>query len=109
MNWSWVKRRWWDFRVGHGAYLAFFLSFTNFLLIAYNFFVLQFSFLKSLFGNLLVFGLVGLLVYIPLAVYVGHLHKVKQLATDATVNFQVILDRLDIIENKLNGGSCNNG
>ena len=104
MNWSWVKRRWWDFRVGHGTYLAFFLSFTNFLLIAYNFFVLQIPFLKSLFSDLLVFGLVGLLVYIPLAVYIGHLHKVKQLATDATVNFQVILDRLDMIEIKLDRG-----
>ena len=79
---NWFRRRWYDFRTGHNTYLVFFLSLTNFLLIAYNFLVLQVPILASLFPNILIFGVFSLMVYIPLAMYIGYWHRKNQLNTD---------------------------
>lgn len=92
LNWSWIKRRWWELRIGHTQYLAFFLSFSNFLLIAYNFLVTNLIDI-----NLLFFAIFAISCYVPLSIYVGHLHKKKQLETDVNVQFKPILDRLDKI------------
>lgn len=101
MNWDWFKRRWYNFRQGHSLYLSFLLSFTNFLLIVYNFLVSQVGFLRLLFPSIFHFAVLGILVYVPLTTVVGHWHVKKQLPTDTTVNYKVILDRLDEIEKKL--------
>ena len=113
---DWFKRRWFDFRMGHGTYLTFLLGFTNFLLIVYNFLILQIPFLNSLFPTIFYFSTIGLLVYVPLATYIGYLHNRKQLATDVTIqadknpyykqlleNDKAIFDKLKKIEEKLNG------
>ena len=36
MDIPWFRRRWYDFRQGHGMYLVFAMTFTNFVLIFYN-------------------------------------------------------------------------
>jgi hypothetical protein len=107
MDWNWISRRWFDFRMGHSTYFAFFLSFTNFLLITYNFLVSDIQFLKDIFPNMAYFVVFSALAYIPLATIVGHWHKKKQLATDITVQayknpfYKMILDRLDRIEEEI--------
>lgn len=70
-----LKRFWFDFRNGHNTYLSFFLSFINFVLISYNFLI-------GGFIPLWFFIILLLFTYIPLAVFVGFLHRKKQLSTD---------------------------
>jgi hypothetical protein len=107
MKTNWFKRRWFDFRMGHGTYLSFLLSFTNFLLISYNFLVSQVPFLQQLFPSILEFAVLGAVVYIPLAIYIGHWHNTKQLGTDITVQanknpyYQILIEKLDRIEQEL--------
>lgn len=104
---SWFKRRWFDFRMGHNTYLSFLLSFTNFLLICYNFLVSKIPILSDIFSNIWIFALVGAILYIPLATYIGHLHNAKQLKTDILIReeknpyYELILSRLEDIEKKL--------
>lgn len=80
------------------------LMIINFILIAYNFLILQIPFLENLFSNILVFAFVGCICYIPVAVLLGHLHNTRQLETDITVQsdknpyYKLILERLDEIE-----------
>ena len=106
-NRGWFSRRWFDFRMGHGTYFNFFLSFTNFLLITYTFLVNEVSLLHTLFPSLLHFTFFGAIIYIPLAIYVGHLHNIRQLKTDITIQadrnpyLQKILAELEEIKQKL--------
>jgi hypothetical protein len=108
-GWSLIRRCWYEFRMGHSTYLSFLLSLTNFLLISYNFLVAQVPVLKSLFSSIVHFMIVCTLVYVPLAVYVGHWHNCNQLPTDLGVAgeknpyYQSILEKLDKIEKELYG------
>lgn len=79
MNVDWLKRRWLDFRNGHGLYLAFALSFISFVVINYNLLGL----VQRVFPNILVFAFVFAVIYIPLATLVGYKwHRKKQMPTD---------------------------
>ena len=83
---GWGKRRWNEFRTGHGVYLGYALSFTSFFLLVYNLLIAKVPFLAGLFSNLWVFAVVAIIVYCPLAVVIGHLHNAKVLPTDTDIN-----------------------
>ena len=107
ISWSWTRRRWYESRMGHSTYLSFILSLTNFLVISYTFLVTQIPVLQSLFSSIAYFTVVFVIVYIPVTVYVGHLHNRKQLPTDLTVAaeknpiYLTILEKLDKLEKQL--------
>lgn len=107
MSGSWMKRRWYEFRNGHSIYLVFLLSFTNFFLITYNFLIGNVPLLSSIFPSLGIFVSVAILVYVPLAILVGHWHNRKQLSVDTEIVAranpvtQELLDSLGRIEKKL--------
>jgi len=66
--------RWWAyFRRAHSTYLAFLLSFANFIVIQYRLLVEYVPVLKFLFSSLVSFALAFFLVYVPLAVVIGWL------------------------------------
>jgi hypothetical protein len=72
-----IRRVWTYFRAGHGTYIAFFLTMTNFILIAYNFVPA----IRDVLGIAL-FLTIFITVYVPLAVIVGYFHYKKQLPTE---------------------------
>jgi len=61
------------FRRGHNIYLAFILSFANFVVIQYRLLVEHVSFLREVFTSLAVFALFFMLTYVPIAVLLGWL------------------------------------
>jgi hypothetical protein len=85
---SWLKRRWFEFRMGHNTYLGFVLSFTNFILITYNFFFSQIPVLQTIIFSLWFFVLLFLFLYIPIAIIVGHYHNHGQLETDSAIQVE---------------------
>jgi hypothetical protein len=107
IGWSWIRRRWYEFRMGHSTYLSFILSLTNFLLISYNFLISQIPVLKSVFSSMAYFAVIFLIAYVPFTVYIGHLHNRKQLSTDLIVSgeknpfYVAVLEKLDEIEKEL--------
>jgi hypothetical protein len=76
-----IKRRWLDFRNGHTIYLAFLLNLVNFILIVYNFAILKIP-LVSTFLNLPLFILISFLIYVPIAIIIGHWHRRNQYAVE---------------------------
>ena len=104
ISWSWIRRRWYEFRMGHTTYLSFILSLTNFLLITYNFLIAQVPVLQNLFPSIFHFMLVSALLYVPLTTYIGYWHKCNQLPTDLGVAgeknpyYSLILEKLEKLE-----------
>lgn len=82
MKQTWIRRRWYDFRNGHSLYLIFLLTFSNFVLIFHRLLIERIPFLDEVFSQLWVFIIAFILIYIPLAVLIGHWHKRTQLRID---------------------------
>ena len=85
---AWLKRRWQEFRWGHGFYFAYLLSLANFILITYRLLVEYMPSLKLLFPRLTTYALAVLLIYPPIAILLGHLHRKKQLKTDLVMQVE---------------------
>jgi len=83
-----IRRRWLDFRNGHGIYLIFLMTFVNFILIGYNFAIKKSPILSEFFGDTLFFAVVFILIYIPLAIIIGYYHRRHQYVVEAEVLFQ---------------------
>jgi hypothetical protein len=77
-----LRRRWLDFRNGHSIYLAFFLTFINFILIAYNFLIKQLPFGIGDYMTLPMFILLFALIYVPTAITLGVWHRKHQYSVE---------------------------
>ena len=66
-----ILRYWTYFRRGHGTYLAFLLSFANFMVIQYRLLIEYMPALKAIFSQLLIFAATFFLVYVPIATVIG--------------------------------------
>ncbi len=85
---SWTRRRWTNFRQGHSVYLIFALTFANFILIFHRLLIQRVEFLSEIFSNLLTFALVFVIIYIPLAVLIGHWHRKTQLKIEMELMYR---------------------
>lgn len=85
LNGSFVRRRWLDFRMGHSVYLIFLMSFANFLLIFHRLLVERIDWLNKLLGDLWLFAILFVLMYIPVAILVGAWHRKNQIKVDTDV------------------------
>ena len=81
VNNHFFRRTWLDFRNGHSIYLAFFLTFINFILITYNLAIKQLSFLNGMV-NLPIFVLFFIGIYVPTAIVMGYWHRRSQYAVE---------------------------
>ncbi len=107
MNRRFIRRRWLDFRWGHGLYLIFALSFANFILIFHRLLIERVEFLNEIFSSLWFFALVFVILYIPISIVIGIWHRKTQLSVEneLTMKHNVFLARnfrvlLDVIEGK---------
>lgn len=81
INQRFIRRRWLDFRNGHSIYLIFVLTFSNFILIAYNFAIKENPILGG-FISLPVFVILFALVYIPVSMVIGYWHRKHQYSVE---------------------------
>jgi hypothetical protein len=81
-NRQFIRKRWLDFRNGHNIYLAFLLTFVNFILITYNFAIERVSALSNAFGSVTTFTLVFIVFYIPAAMLIGYWHRKHQYSVE---------------------------
>ncbi|CAN5853069.1 hypothetical protein BH23THE1_BH23THE1_15980 [soil metagenome] len=77
-----IRRRWLDFRNGHSIYLAFFLTFVNFILITYNFAIKQLPFGIGDYMSLPLFILIFVSLYAPAAIILGVWHRKHQYSVE---------------------------
>lgn len=85
MTGSWVRRRWLDFRMGHSIYLIFLMSFANFMLIFHRLLIERVEWLNNLLGELWVFGVLFVFLYVPVAIVVGAWHRKTQIKVETVV------------------------
>ena len=83
MKYGFFRRRWYDFRLGHGLYLIFALSFANFILIFYRLLIEEIEILGEAFSSLWIFTAFFVILYIPVAIVVGFWHRRTQLKVEA--------------------------
>ena len=84
-----ILRYWTYFRRGHGTYLAFLMSFANFMVIQYRLLVEYVPFLEALFSSLTAFAVTFFLVYLPTATIMGWLdYKKFAVPVDQTIGAQ---------------------
>lgn len=80
-----MRSRWWEFRIGHGTYLIFILTFVNFILISYRLLIERIPFLQETIPELWVFVLIFLAFYIPTSIIIGFWHRKTQLKVETTL------------------------
>jgi hypothetical protein len=85
-NKKWVKRRWLDFRNGHGIYLIFFVTVAQFLIIQYRLLLNNIPLFHSI--PLWAFAIVFVAMYVPLAVIIGYWHRRTQYNVDTQTHFE---------------------
>lgn len=88
MEEGWFRKRWWEFRQGHGIYLIFVLTFINFVLIAYRLLIEKIPVLHQFIPELWIFVLLFLGIYLPAAILIGYWHRKTQLRVENTLHLQ---------------------
>ena len=82
---NFVRKRWWDGRMGHTTYLMFVLTFANFLLIAYNFLLEGNIFFEDFTENLWLFIVIFIVLYTPVAILIGRWHAHTQIPVELSM------------------------
>ncbi len=82
---KWFRRRWYDFRSGHTLYLAFVLSFANFIIITYALLIERLPAVKEAFPHLWMWAVLFVIIYAPAALLIGHWHRTTQLKVETTL------------------------
>jgi hypothetical protein len=85
---NWFRRRWLDFRYGHGIYLVFIMTFGNFITIQYSLLIDKVPELNLVFDNLWIFALVFLAAYVPLGMVIGYWHRKSQWKVEQEAMFR---------------------
>jgi len=88
MQEGWFRTRWWEFRMGHGTYLIFLLTFTNFTLISYRLLIEKIPFLQGIVPELWIFMVLFISIYIPASILIGFWHRKTQLRVETTLQNQ---------------------
>jgi len=80
-----MRRRWYDFRMGHTLYLIFILSFANFILISHRLLIERVPILNEFFSSLWFFAIIFVLAYIPVSMAIGIWHRRTQLRIEQDI------------------------
>ena len=88
MDKLWIRRRWFDFRQGHSYYLIFLLSLGNFILISHRLLIERIPTLDEIMGNLGMFSILFIFLYIPVAIIIGRWHRKSQMKIDLDVTLR---------------------
>lgn len=83
-----LQRRWSDFRQGHNTYFAYFLGFTNFSILVYEFVLKNIPLVLSIFPTIFHFLAAFIVCYLPLAAVVGWFHRRYQMPIDLSLSMK---------------------
>ena len=86
LNWAWVQRRWWEFRIADAQYGRYLTGFTSFITLVYSLLIVKYGFLQAVFTSILMFAIIFLSSYIPIFSLIGHFfHRKRQLAVEQEI------------------------
>lgn len=79
---NFVRKLWWDGRIGHTTYLMFLLTFVNFIIITYNFLIEGNEFFEKFTNDMWLFAIIFIVFYLPGAILIGRWHVNTQLSVE---------------------------
>ena len=71
--------------MGHSVYLIFLMSFANFMLIFHRLLIERIDWLNDLLGDLWVFAVLFVIMYVPVAIAVGAWHRRNQIKVETDI------------------------
>jgi len=83
-----LLRWWYYFKLGHGPYLAFGLSFSQWLVVLYMLAITRIPILQMIFPHFWTFALAFLFTYVPLATVIGWWHRHHVIKIESTIGFE---------------------
>jgi len=90
-------RYWVFFRMGHGTYLTLGLSFLNFIVLQYRLLIEKLPVLRNAFPHLMTFGIIFVLLYVPVAIVVGWVdYRKGTMKTDSILRTEASPFTMDI-------------
>jgi len=84
---EWCSKRFFEFRIGNKQYIGLTIALLNFVLIFQRFFIDMIDSIHQIISNIVIFGILFFIVYIPLAVVIGKWHYSNQHRIDKTFEF----------------------
>jgi len=81
---NFVRKLWLDGRMGLNTYLMFVVTFTNFIIIAYNF-LLEGTVFDDYAQHLWIFLIIFIISYFPAGILIGRWHSHTQLPVEYTM------------------------
>ena len=109
MQKNFLRKMWWDGRMGHSSYLMFTLQLVNFLLITYNFLIEGNKVFETFITDLWVFVTIVTIFYIPISILIGKWHTDTQIRVEMTMKMfedpitaKMIKGLLDVKEGRIN-------
>ena len=84
---NFLRKFWWDGRIGHSTYLMFLLAFVNFILITYSFLIEGNIIFEKFISDLWLFSIIFIISYIPVSILIGKWHTNTQISTDQTIHY----------------------
>ena len=72
--------------MGHSIYLVFMMSFANFILIFHRLLIERVDWLNELMGDLWMFVVLFVFLYVPVAIVVGAWHRKNQIKVETEIN-----------------------
>jgi uncharacterized protein YneF (UPF0154 family) len=88
MQKNFLRKLWWDGRMGHSTYLMFFLAFLNFILITYNYLIEGDGLFNGIVSNLWMFVIIFLILYFPISIFIGRWHTNTQISVEMTMKLE---------------------
>jgi len=82
---NFVRKLWWDIRMGHSTYLMFFLAFVNFILITYSYLIEGNEIFQKFISDLWIFTIIFLVCYFPISILIGRWHTKTQISVEMTM------------------------
>jgi uncharacterized protein YneF (UPF0154 family) len=82
---NFLRKLWWDGRMGHANYLMFLLALVNFVLIAYNFLLEGNPIFNEFISDMWMFIIIFTVFYVPIAVLIGRWHTNTQISVEMTM------------------------
>ena len=114
MQKNFLRKMWWDGRMGHSSYLMFTLQLVNFLLITYNFLIEGNKVFETFITDLWVFVTIVTIFYIPISILIGKWHTDTQIRVEMTMKMfedpitaKMIKGLLNVKEGKINEEEIN--
>jgi len=87
ITFEWCSKRFFEFRIGNKFYVGFTFALLNFVIIFQRFFIESIDLIHEMVSNIVIFTILFLIVYLPIATVFGNNYYKNQHRVDYAMTF----------------------